>query len=451
MPPAPDATIEKAPPSNLEAETSLLGALILDPGMIGEVIELVRPEQFFKAAHQILFQIIRDLHDARRGVDLVTITNTLEERGELQAAGGPDYVASLVDGVHSSASAVHHARIVHNKSRLRRLQDVCRRILGDIQDPTEEAEDLIDGAEKQIFDAVQKKDRHQAASIGDILHSTFRELSDIKDGKKPAMGVPTGFYELDDLIGGLRKSQLLIVAGRPGMGKSSLAIRMAEHVGLVEKKPVLFFSMEMDRQNIAQNMICSHCRVSPHNVRKGLISDEDWQHLLLAAGNFEQAPIFIDDSPNLSMLELRARARRMKAEHDIQAIFLDYLQFMETRDLRKAENRQQEIAQISRQLKELAREMEVPVVALSQLNRATEQNKDMKPKLSDLRESGAIEQDADVVMLLYRSEYYDREGGEKGVCDVNVAKQRNGPTGEVKLAFIGDLMRFENLAHTRST
>ena len=443
MTPPTDTAAPHALPQNVEAEAALLGSLILDNLAIGEVLEIVKPDAFFKSAHRTLYELILELYDRRQGVDLVTLNAALEERGLHRDVGGPDALAALTDAVHSTANAVHYAGIVRNKGRLRRLQGACQKILANIQDPAEEAENLIEAAEKTIFDAIQSEEKSRIAPIEEILREAIHDITDIRDGKRAGTGLSTGIHELDSLIGGLRPSQLIIVAGRPGMGKSSLALRMIEQIGLVEKKGVLFFSMEMDRHNIAQNMLCSHCRVNASGVRKGFISDEEFARIMNGAGAFEEAPIFIDDTPGLSMLELRARARRMKMEHDIQAIFLDYMQFMETRDLKRAENRQQEIAQISRQLKTLARELDVPVIALSQLSRAAEKHEDNRPKLSDLRESGAIEQDADVVMLLYRDEYYNPNSPEKGTCEIIVAKQRNGPTGDVKATFLGEFMRFE--------
>ncbi len=437
-----DILSNRLPPSSLEAEMSVLGSMILNPNCIGEIIETLSEEAYFRTSHSLVHQAIRDIWLAQRGCDLIILKDELIKRGDLEKAGGVEYLAKLVETVPTSANAVDYARIVRDKAILRKLIDTCETVVREARLHGEDADKLLDKAQSLIFEVAANKGLGDVQTIKEILHETFQKITDLHDRKARLLGIPTGFYGIDDMLSGLQGSQLYIIAARPSMGKTSLAMRMAEHVAVNEAKPVLFFSLEMASQQIAQQMLCMHTRVDSHKLRTGMISEEEYLNLSIGAGRLAEAPILIDDSADLSILELRARSRRMKAEHKIELVVVDYLQKVHA----KADGREREIAIISSQLKSLSKELDVPVVVLAQLNRQPEGREDKKPVLSDLRESGSIEQDADVVMLLYRPDYYDRDSAEKNTCDIIVAKNRTGPVGDVKLAFIKEYTRFENLA-----
>jgi replicative DNA helicase len=445
--PVPAPIAETALPHNIEAEIALLGSLIRNNAAIGDVIQLVGRDDFYREQHRTLFEVVLHLYNERKPVDLTILKEELTRRGALEKAGGSEYLVKLLEDVPVPGNAEHYGRIVRERSGLRRLIQAGQAITGEALEGREDLDALIDRAEKRVFEIASRRTQGQSYSVYELLHEVFKHIEDIRSRQGRITGISSGYFDLDDLLGGIHPAQLIIVAGRPSMGKTSFALNIAEHVGLVEKKPVLVFSLEMSRQTLAQNMLCSHTRISSFRIRTGKISDEEIHRLALAAGSFEEAPIFIDDSSSLSVLDLRARARRMKRDRDIQLIVLDYLQLMEMRESRP-ESRQQEIAMISRSLKALARELDVPVIALSQLSRAVETRDDHRPRLADLRESGAIEQDADVVMMLYRDDYYNRNSTEPNTCEIIVGKQRNGPTGDVKLTFLKDFMRFENHAPT---
>jgi replicative DNA helicase len=435
-------------PQSREAEMALLGAMILDNEVIGDVVELVsQREMFAYPAHQTIFEAILRLHLERKPIDLVVLREDLARDRRLEAVGGSEYLMSLTDSSPSPANAMAYAESVQQKFVLRNIIETCQKIVHQATQVTEDVETVRDAAEKALFQALARGEKGTVRTMTDILHDTFQQIQDIHDRKSRLIGMPTGFYELDDLLSGLQDGQLYIIAGRPSMGKTSLAMSVIENVALKEQKPVLFFSLEMAAQQIAQQMLCSHARVESHLLRTGHVTEEDFQKLVLAAGAFHEAKIFIDDSADLSALEVRTRARRFKAKEEIKLVVVDYLQKMHARQGNRApESRQLEISMISSNLKALAKELNVPVIALAQLNRAPEGREDRKPLLSDLRESGAIEQDADAVMLLYREEYYNHETEKKGVAEVILAKNRTGPTDTVELAFLKQFTRFENLA-----
>jgi replicative DNA helicase len=433
---------DRTPPHSLEAEMGVIGSMIIEPTCIGEVIETIDKEAYFKHAHSLIHDAIVDIYLTQRGCDPILVKEELARRGTLEAVGGAEYVGELALAVPNAANALHYARVVRDKSILRQLMQTCSAIERQVREGGEDADKVLDHAQSLIFEAASRRGLGEIQPLKQILHETFQKITDLRDRKARLLGLATGFYELDDLLSGLQASQLYIVAARPSMGKTSLAMRMAEHVAVDQGRPALLFSLEMAAQQIAQQMLCMHTRVDSHRLRTGMVAEEDYQRLVLGAGRLAEAPVLVDDSADLTILELRARARRMKAEHKIEVVFVDYLQKVHA----KAESREREISMISSQLKSLAKELEVPVVVLAQLNRQPEGREDKKPVLSDLRESGAIEQDADVVMLLYRADYYDRESPDKNTCDVIVAKNRTGPTGDVKLAFIKEYTRFENLA-----
>ncbi len=436
--------IDKIPPQNNDAEIAVLGSMLLDRDVIPQVIELINENHFYKDAHRKIYSSIIRLYDANKAVDLITLIEGLRKDNCLNEVGGPDYVTSLASSVPTAANVVHYANIVKEKFILRSLINTGTEIVRESYDSSVNVDGLLDKAERLIFDITQDKIEGKTVSLKDIVRSSIEAIDGLYQRKENITGVATGYHELDLMTAGLQKSDLVIIAGRPSMGKSALVSCIAEHIGIVEKVPVAFFSLEMAKEQLVQRMLCSHARVNAHKVRTGFLSQADWPKLVSAAGRLAEAPIFIDDTPALSILELKAKARRLKAQHDIQLVVLDYLQLMQGPV--RAENRQQEISEISRSLKALAREINVPLIAVSQLSRAVEQRSDHRPQLSDLRESGAIEQDADLVILLMREEYYGQTEENKGVADIIIAKQRNGPVDTIKLAFINEYMRFENMS-----
>jgi len=436
-------TIEKLPPQSLEAETAVLGAMLLDRDATGLAIEILNASSFYRDAHKKIYSAIIKLFDENKAVDLVTVVEELKKTNALDDIGGPAYLANIASSVPTSANIIYYAKIVKEKCILRNLINASTQIASECYNTSQDADSLVDKAEQIIFDIASKKVEMRSIPLRDIIRSSIETIDNLYQRKENITGLATGFRDMDIKTAGLQRSDLIVMAGRPSMGKSALAACIVEHVGMVEKKPVAFFSLEMSKEQLVQRMLCSHARVDAHKVRTGFLSQADWPRLVTAAGKLSEAPIFIDDSPGISVMELRAKARRLKAQHDIQMIVLDYLQLMQGHS--RSDNRQQEISEISRSLKALARELNVPLIAISQLSRAVEQRSDHRPQLSDLRESGAIEQDADLVMLLLREEYYNPTEENKGVAEVIIAKQRNGPVGSLNLTFIGEYMRFENL------
>ena len=437
-------TIEKLPPHNIDAEAALLGSMLIDHSVIPQAIEMLDEGAFYKDSHRNIYAALIRLFDENKGVDLVTVIEELKKKGSLDSVGGPSYLTSLASGVPTSANFIHYANIVKQKKMLRNLISAATQIVTSAYDPGQDIDSVVDKAEQLIFDVSQKKVSSRFLSLREVIKSSIETIDNLYQRKENITGLATGFRDLDIKTAGLQRSDLIIVAGRPSMGKSALASCIAEHVGVIEKKGVAFFSLEMSKEQLVQRMLCSHARVDAHKVRTGFLSQADWPRLVSAAGKLSEAPIYIDDTPGITVLELRAKARRLKSQFDIKMIVLDYLQLMQGPS--RSENRQQEISEISRSLKALARELDVPLIAISQLSRAVEQRADHKPQLSDLRESGAIEQDADVVMLIVREEVYNPTEENRGMADLIVAKQRNGPIGSMKLAFLGEYMRFDNLA-----
>ena len=437
-------SIERLPPQNLDAEQAVLGSMLLEESAIAAAAEHLDEPVFYKDAHRKIFVALLALYKATTPVDLITVTDELKRRNQLEEVGGASYLATLTSVVPTAANAEHYCRIVKQKAILRDLIRVSTRIAGDCYEEAVEPDVLLDRAEMMIFDIASKKIKRDAVAMKDIIKSSIEMIDTLYQRKGMITGMPTGFIELDQQLAGLQPAELIVVAGRPAMGKSSFALCVAEHVAMAEKAGVAIFSLEMSKESLVQRMLCSHARINAHNVRSGMLSTSDWPNLTKAAGKLSEAPIFIDDSPSVSILELRARARRLKSRHNIGLIIVDYLQLME--ESANAENRQQEISLISRSLKGLARELGIPVIAVSQLSRAPERRESFRPRLSDLRESGAIEQDADVVLMLFREDYYSMTDENKGIAEVIIAKQRNGPTGTVKLAFINEYTRFETLA-----
>ena len=436
--------IDKIPPQNIEAEIAVLGSMLLDKEAIPEAIEFLEPESFYKEAHTKIYSTLLKLYDKDKAIDIVTLIEALKAEGVLEDVGGSSYITSIASSIPTAANITHYAKIVREKAILRRLISTSTQIVSESYDTTSDVANLLDRAERMIFDITTHKIEAKFSSIKDIIKTSIETIDNLYQRKENITGVATGFHDFDVLTAGLQKSDLIIMAGRPSMGKSALVSCIAEHVGVIEKRPIAFFSLEMSKAQLAQRLLCSQARVDAHKVRTGFLSQSDWPKLVNAAGKLSESPIYIDDTPGVTALELRAKARRLKSQFDIGLIIVDYLQLMQ--GPAGADNRQQEISEISRSLKALARELDVPLIAVSQLSRAVEQRADKRPMLSDLRESGAIEQDADLVVLLLREEYYNPTEENKGMAEVIVAKQRNGPVGNIKLAFIHEYTRFEDLA-----
>jgi len=436
----------RIPPQNVDAEKSVLGSMLIDEEAIGLAVEILDETWFYDDANRRIYKAVIDLYQSRKNVDLVTLSNRLKSDGILDQVGGATYLSGIIDLVPTSANVEHYAHIVKDKGVLRRLIKNATNIISDSYGSSGSVEEAVDNAERLIFEVAEFKQSQKTVHIKELVKEGIEDLDRLYQRKEHITGIATGFTKLDNMTSGLQKSELVIVAGRPSMGKSALAVSIAEHVGIEQKKGVAMFSLEMSKEQLVQRMLCSQARVDAHKVRSGFLSPADWPKLTAAASKLSEANIFIDDTPAISALELRAKARRLKAHNDIDLIILDYLQLMQGSTTR-SDSRQQEISDISRSIKALAREIKVPIIALSQLSRAVESRQDHRPQLSDLRESGAIEQDADLVILLMREEYYNPTEENRGIADLNIAKQRNGPVGTIKLSFIKEYMRFENLTH----
>lgn len=442
-----DIQLEKMPPQNLEAEQAVLGSMLIEEHAIADAIEVLDGPCFYNDANRKIFECILKLYSGNKAVDIVTLIEELKRRSDLEKIGGATYVTGLTTVVPTAANIKHYGQIVKEKSILRNLIATATGIISESYDAHGDIEKILDKAERNIFEISSKKIDTSFAPIKEIIKDSIETIDMLYQKKAHVTGIATGLTEFDSLTAGLHSSDLIVFAGRPSMGKSALVTSIAEHVGVVEKTPLVIFSLEMSKEQLVQRMLCSHARVNAHSVRTGFLSQADWPRLTNAAGKLSEAPIFIDDTAGISVLELRAKARRLKSQHDIQLIIVDYLQLMQ--GPAGSENRQQEISEISRSLKALARELSVPLIAVSQLSRAVEARQDHRPQLSDLRESGAIEQDADLVGLLLREEYYNPTEENRGITDLIIAKQRNGPVGSIKLTFIKDYARFENLASVR--
>ena len=436
--------LDKIPPQNLEAEMAVLGSMLLDQDAISVACESLSRDSFYKDTHAKIFEAMLDLYNANKAVDLITLTNELKKNGILEEVGGASFLTALANSVPTAANINHYVSIVKEKSILRTLINNATRIVSMCYESDGNVVEVVDSAEKFIFEVSDKRSHGSYLHLKEIVKDSIETIDRLYQKKAHVTGIPTGFIDFDIKTAGLQSSDLIVIAGRPSMGKSALAIGIAEYAGVVEKIPLAIFSLEMSKEQLVQRMLCAHAKVDAHKVRTGYLATSDWPRLTAAAGKLSEAPIFIDDSPAISVMELRAKARRLKAHQDIKLIILDYLQLM--RGSSNIENRQQEISEISRSIKALARELHVPVIAISQLSRAVEARTDHRPQLSDLRESGAIEQDADVVVLILREEYYNPTAENQGIAEVIIAKQRNGPVGSLKLAFIKEYTRFENIA-----
>jgi replicative DNA helicase len=434
---------EKEPPHAQEAEAALLGSMILDEQAIGDVVQVLKGSgDFYKTAHAVIYDVLVDLYDRNQPITMVALNQRLRDRGEIEQVGGIDYLLQLAEAVPSATLATHFAGMVREKAVLRSLIESTTNILDRAYNAPEDVSELLDEAEQAIFALAESDATGEASDLRSLLDETYARLEQ-HDGRL-ITGLETGFYELDEMTSGLHPGEMTIIAARPSMGKTAFALNIAEHVAASNHVPVAFFSLEMGKQQLAQRLLCSRSGVDSQRLRRNMIRDDDWRSLQDAMSQLHDAPLYIDDTPGLSILALRAKARRLAARHHIKAIFIDYLQLMSGP---KSDSREQEVSAISRGVKALARELEVPVICLSQLNRGPESREGHKPRMSDLRESGSIEQDADVVMMLHREDYYhrgDMDYTDTGISELIIAKQRNGPTGTIPLQFNSATTRFLN-------
>ncbi len=443
----------RVPPHNIEAEQSVLGSLMLDKDAIIRVADLVRPGDFYKSDHNVIYETMLELYEEREPIDVLSLANKLEEKGKLDAVGGSGYLASLVNVVPSASNVAHYAKVVQKKSLLRRLISAASEIVEMGFNEEEDVQKVLDDAEQRLFGVSQKYLKQDFVPIRSILEDAFNRIDELHKSDKAFRGVPTGFADLDNLLSGLQSSDLIILAARPSVGKTSFALDIARQIGVHSKVPVGLFSLEMSSDQLVDRMIAAQAGVDLWRLRTGKLQtegdDNDFQKIGEAIGILSEAPIFIDDTSSANIMEMRTMARRLQSEHKLGVIIIDYLQLMEGRS-RGGDNRVQEISEISRGLKQLAKELNVPIIALSQLSRAVESRPDQIPKLSDLRESGSIEQDADVVMFLYREDRVKPDTPNKGIADVIIAKHRNGPVGKVSLFFEENSTTFKNLERMHS-
>ena len=439
---------ERVLPHNLEAEKCVLGSILIDNPSFNQAAEVIDAQDFFRDAHRRIFEKMVGLSERSQPIDPVTLKDELVRSGELDEVGGPAYVSSLTDGVPRSANVEYYAKIVKERATLRRLIQASNDVLARAYDAEEDADDLLDEAERAIFQIAEHRLRSGFVPLSTLVNSGYELIEKLQEHKGLVTGVPTGFVELDEMTSGFQKSDLVIVAARPSMGKTSLVLNMGLHAAIEAGKSVGVFSLEMSKEQLFMRMLTSEARVDAHRFRGGFLGEQDYDRLVSAFARLHDAKVFIDDSPGVGILEMRAKSRRLKMEHGLDMLVIDYLQLMQGRG--RFESRQQELASISRSIKILAKELEVPIIALSQLSRAPESRSDHRPQLSDLRESGALEQDADVVIFIYRDEMYlvdgERPPEAEGTAELIIGKQRNGPIGTVRVAFLKQYTRFENLA-----
>lgn len=442
-------TAPKVPPHSVEAEQSVLGSMLLSKEAIYVALERLKSDDFYLEAHRTIFDIIAELHENREPVDLITVTETLRNRKMLESVGGVTYLTTLTEVVPTPANIAQYCKIVEEKALLRRLLEATSKILSMAYEAREDVEELLDEAERRIFAIVQKRRVDNFHHIKDVLLATFERIEQLYNSKGGITGVPTGFPDLDAMTSGLQPSDLILVAARPSMGKTAFALNIAQNAAIRHRIPVAIFSLEMSKEQLVQRMLCAESNVDSHKLRTGRLEEDDWPRLARAMGPLSEAPIYIDDTPGITCLEIRAKARRLKAEKGLGLVVIDYLQLIAGRG--QSENRQQEISEISRSLKALARELNVPVLALSQLSRAPDVRSDHRPVLSDLRESGSQEQDSDLVAFLYREDYYNPNTDRKNIAEVIIAKQRNGPTGKVELLWLSQYTKFVSIEKYRQS
>jgi replicative DNA helicase len=441
--PPPNESYDRVPPHNLDAEISVLGSMLLDKNAIAEVTELIGPEDFYRGAHRTLFEAMQDLYDRGEPVDAVTLADDLQRRGKLSDIGGSLAIADILAKVPTSANALHYARIVSGHALRRRLIDTGTQITKLGYDDTEGPEEVVDAAEQMIYKVAQFGRVSEFTPMKQLVNEGFALIEKLYENKSAITGLATGFTDFDELTAGLQPSNLVILAARPAMGKSTLVVNMATHVAVEQRKPAVLFSLEMSQMELVQRVLAAEARVDSDRLRTGRLQESDWPKLSQAMGRLAEAPLFIDDTPGINLMEIRSKCRRLKQQHGLELIIVDYLQLMQSH--KKVENRVQEVSELSRGLKILAKELSVPVVALSQLSRRPEDRNDKRPQLSDLRESGSIEQDADIVCFIYRDEVYSPDTAAKGEAELIVSKHRNGPLSTIHLAFLGSTSRFANL------
>ncbi len=441
-----EALMGKVPPHSIEAEQSTLGALILDQEVVTEVVELITEDDFYKEAHKVIYRGIIELYNKNEPVDIVTLSEMLSKLGVIDDIGGIEYLSDLTTMGVVTTNAKHYAKIIEEKATLRRLIRASTEIMERGYQGENEANELLDLAEKTIFDISQKKNREGLEPIKEVLLKAYEQIEKLYGSENMVTGVSTGFVDLDSKTSGFQRSDLILVAARPSMGKTAFSLNLCQNAAIKSDGSVAIFSLEMSKEQLVQRMLSAESHIPMGDLRNGKLKEEDWMSLAKAMNTLSNCKIFIDDTPAITVTELRAKCRKLKMERGLDLIMIDYLQLMNGSG--KSESRQQEISTISRSLKAIAREMDCPVVALSQLSRAPELRADHRPILSDLRESGAIEQDADLVMFLYRDEYYFPESEKKGIGEVIIAKQRNGETGTVELVWLGQYQRFADKAHS---
>jgi replicative DNA helicase len=440
-----DFSSHKLPPQHIEAEQSVLGGILIENEAINRVTEILDAEDFYRDAHRKIFNALINLSERDEPADLITLTNELRKIDQIDSIGGASYLASLIDSVPTAANIEYYAKIVKEKAILRKLIQTSTEIITQSYEDRGDVEGFLDEAERAIFDISEKRVRPSFYSIREIVKESFTTIERLFKKKELVTGVPSGFKELDRMTAGFQPSDLVIIAGRPSMGKTAFCLDVAEYAAIDNKIPVAIFSLEMSKEQLVIRMLCSQAHVEGTRLRTGYLNESDWPKLTIAAGNLSEAPIYIDDTAALSALELRAKARRLKADRGLGMVIVDYLQLMKGRA--RVESRQQEISEISRSLKALAKELNIPVIAVSQLSRKTEERTGNRPQLSDLRESGAIEQDADLILFIYRDEVYNRDpdNPNRGKAEVIIGKQRNGPIGKIDLAFLDKFTTFKDL------
>lgn len=435
----------RVPPHNLEAEQSVLGGLMLDPMAWDQVSSIITEEDFYKVAHRKIYAAIAELYAKSQPIDIITVSNLLTDKKELDAIGGPAYLAEIINSTPTAAHIESYAKIIHEKALLRKLIHMSAEIAEKaFNESYESVEGFLDEVEGQIFAVTEKKKTQGLVGAAELIKDSMNRLTALFENKTEFTGIPTGFTQLDKVTSGFQPGEMTIIAARPSMGKTAFSLNIAQHIVLREKKSLAYFSVEMAKEQLMMRMLASEARVNLADLRKGRLSDNDWPRLIDRASKLAEARLFIDDTSGISPFEIRAKCRRLKAQHGLDIIMIDYLQLMDLKQ--KVESRERAVSEISRTLKAIAKELEIPVVALAQLNRGVENRGDRRPMLSDLRESGSIEQDADVIMMLFREDYYDRDNPDiKGISEVIVAKQRNGPTGTVKLRWEAHFGRFSDL------
>ncbi len=441
--------VGKLPPQNVEAEKSFLGCLLIDKNAADKVVDIISPEDFYRDVHGMIYGAMVGLSEKKTPIDLVTLTDILEKEKILEEIGGASYIASLANAVPTASHVVHYANIISQKGILRRLIEAGQNIAQLGYEEQDDVDAILDNSERVLFDVTQRYLKQEFISLKDVLSETFDRIDKLHKEKGGLRGIPTGFDDLDKLLAGLQNADLVILASRPAMGKTTLALNIAAHVAIEEKIPVGIFSLEMSKEQLVDRMLCARAGVDSWKLRTGQLSDSDFPKIGYAMGVLSEAPLFIDDSPILNSMEIRTRARKLKSDHNLGLIVIDYLQLVQGRTLSRDYNRVQEISEISRSLKALARELNIPVLTCSQLSRAVEMRPNHIPQLADLRDSGSIEQDSDVVMFIFREDYYEKETDRKNIADIMIKKHRNGPTGDVELYFAPEQLSFKNLEKKR--